>query len=206
MNKTKDLILKTAFALFKEKGYDNVSVNDICSACGITKPTFYYHIKSKSDIFPLQFDSITDVLIKYYQQSGDKGNYWEQLLLLYDLIIQDGIGENIDLYKQMMIANLRSDIGFCDFNEVLTALGSSLVEKAQSAGQIRNQCPPQELYKAMGFAYMGNEIAWCIKNGDFDHIQQLHNILEVICDVAPEYRTAADSPLLFWFRKTTEKT
>lgn len=45
-----NIIINTSCNLFIEKGYRNVSVNEICSACSITKPTLYYHFKSKEDI------------------------------------------------------------------------------------------------------------------------------------------------------------
>ena len=44
MISTKNKIFETAGKLFKEKGYENVTINNICEACGITKTTFYYHI------------------------------------------------------------------------------------------------------------------------------------------------------------------
>ena len=43
-------IFKTAVSLITEKGYDNVSVNEICTTAGVAKGTFYVHYKSKEDI------------------------------------------------------------------------------------------------------------------------------------------------------------
>ena len=43
-------IIRASFELFQEKGYEQVSVMDICAACGITKPTFYKYARSKGDI------------------------------------------------------------------------------------------------------------------------------------------------------------
>ena len=37
---TKDKIFDTAIKLFKEKGYNNVTVNDICDACEISNLPF----------------------------------------------------------------------------------------------------------------------------------------------------------------------
>ena len=34
-------IISISYNLFKEKGYDNVTINDICDKCNITKTTFY---------------------------------------------------------------------------------------------------------------------------------------------------------------------
>lgn len=44
---TRNSILKTAFFLFLEKGFSEVSVNDIIGAAHIAKGGFYYYFKSK---------------------------------------------------------------------------------------------------------------------------------------------------------------
>ena len=43
----KATIADTAIYLFSIKGYDGVSVQEICDAAEITKPTLYYYFKSK---------------------------------------------------------------------------------------------------------------------------------------------------------------
>lgn len=48
---TKQRITGTALALFAQRGYQAVSIRDICAAVGIKESTVYYHFKSKRDIF-----------------------------------------------------------------------------------------------------------------------------------------------------------
>ncbi len=55
---TKDFILKKAFQLFLEKGFSEVSVNDIIGAAGVTKGGFYHYFKSKDML-------IEEVIYKY---------------------------------------------------------------------------------------------------------------------------------------------
>ena len=55
-------IISISYNLFKEKGYDNVTINDICDKCNITKTTFYRYISSKEDILTYFFDQINDEL------------------------------------------------------------------------------------------------------------------------------------------------
>ncbi len=43
-------IVDTAVALFVEKGYEHVSVDDITKAVGVAKGTFYNYFQAKSDI------------------------------------------------------------------------------------------------------------------------------------------------------------
>jgi AcrR family transcriptional regulator len=47
---TKKRIFETAVSLVKEKGYENVTVSEICKTAGLAKGSFYVHYKSKEDI------------------------------------------------------------------------------------------------------------------------------------------------------------
>ena len=47
---TKKRIFETSVALIKSKGYDNVTISEICKAAGLAKGSFYVHYKSKEDI------------------------------------------------------------------------------------------------------------------------------------------------------------
>jgi AcrR family transcriptional regulator len=58
----KKKIIKIAFELFLEKGYEATTVRTICSKCKIESPTLYYYFKSKKGLF---FAVIDDILIEY---------------------------------------------------------------------------------------------------------------------------------------------
>lgn len=46
----KNTIIQTAINLFKEKGYENVTVDEITTQVGIAKGTFYNYFESKGDL------------------------------------------------------------------------------------------------------------------------------------------------------------
>ncbi|MPW24471.1 TetR family transcriptional regulator [Alkalibaculum sp. M08DMB] len=48
--KTKKNLQKKALDLFETRGYDNVTIDQICKELGLTKGAFYHYFKSKSDI------------------------------------------------------------------------------------------------------------------------------------------------------------
>lgn len=62
---TKKRIFDTAVHLIKNKGYNNVTVSEICNCAGIAKGSFYVHYNSKEDI----------IRESYYT---DMGTYIEQ--------------------------------------------------------------------------------------------------------------------------------
>lgn len=47
---TKEIIMDAALHMFSERGYEAVSIRDICGEVGIKESTLYYHFKNKMDI------------------------------------------------------------------------------------------------------------------------------------------------------------
>lgn len=53
--RTESAILNAALTLMREKGFDGVTVRDICKAAGITTGAFYHHFQSKEELFSKGF-------------------------------------------------------------------------------------------------------------------------------------------------------
>lgn len=68
---TKRIIFNTALQLFQIEGYDNTTVQTICTSCGIAKGTFYNYFKSKEDIIRESFRSGIDDYIQESMTSVD---------------------------------------------------------------------------------------------------------------------------------------
>lgn len=64
-------ILTTARELFFTKGYDATSINDIISAIGIAKGTFYHYFDSKEDLIVALADQITDEAVAIIKSITD---------------------------------------------------------------------------------------------------------------------------------------
>ena len=52
---TKAKIMDVALHMFSERGYEAVSIRDICGEVGIKESTLYYHFKNKQDILDSLF-------------------------------------------------------------------------------------------------------------------------------------------------------
>lgn len=187
-NPTKERIINTAYQLFQKKGYDKVTINDICNACKITKTTFYYHLQSKEAIISNFYDSVTQSLASRMTDVISAENHWEQLMICFETLINSSEKIGPDLIGQLLIMNIKHDEGTYDFDEDLTKLAVLLIEKAQKAGQIRNQSPADSLYRASAYVFLGYETKWCIKKKNFNRIEQVRQALENIYDVMPSLR------------------
>ncbi len=79
--KTKELIIQKSFILFLQKGYKEVSLNEILTNCGISKGAFYHHYKSKDELY-------TEVLNRFFfsyfnKQDVDYSNATLQFKIKY---------------------------------------------------------------------------------------------------------------------------
>ncbi|OPJ58018.1 TetR/AcrR family transcriptional regulator [Clostridium oryzae] len=185
---TKEKIINVAYKLFIKQGYDNVTINDICKTCGIVKSTFYYHLKSKEDIIADLFGNICELLYNNVENLMNAENYWEQLWKCFEVIIKFSVDIGYDLNGQSLKININKDIGTYNIKESLTRIAVPIIKRAQEAGEIRNQSPAEELYRASIFTIYGYDVMWCIKKGSFDKLDYTKRALENIYDVAPELR------------------
>lgn len=68
-------IIFTASALFKEYGYEAVTLQQIGKRCGVSKPTIYYHFASKPELFKVamttMLHNVRNVSGQLLAESGD---------------------------------------------------------------------------------------------------------------------------------------
>jgi AcrR family transcriptional regulator len=68
----KAVVLESAIQEFAQKGYSGTSVQDILKATGLSKPTLYYHFKSKAGLFRAIMDFAYDECLSRMQDRAAK--------------------------------------------------------------------------------------------------------------------------------------
>lgn len=187
---TKKHIITVAYKMFQEKGYDNVTVNDICEECGITKPTFYRYIGSKDQLLAYFYEDVTTEITTQFLKMLAEDNYWEQICIGFEAILSRSKDFGPDLYSQLFISNLRENRGTFDFNDTLTQAMTGLFTKAQQSGQIKNMSEPYNLYMACANMCFGYGIVWCLNHGENDLQRDFRKALEDVCETSEELRVS----------------
>ena len=184
----KTKIVQAGGQLFKQKGYDAVTVNDICQACNITKPTFYYHIKSKQDIllqlYDIIIENLTPILLKMLHSSSS----WDQIILLFDHLINNITTLGADLNSQLLIVNLQRKEQALHLRKPLEEIAKDIIATGQKNGQFRNKNEAVSLYEAAAYMFTGYEYMWCTLRGQFNWRAEFFNSLEALLDVDPTLR------------------
>ena len=62
---TKEKIYKAAVDIIKKKGYEYLSISNICKVAHISNGTFFYHFKTKEDLLSYY---LRERFIKYRQE------------------------------------------------------------------------------------------------------------------------------------------
>ena len=200
------IIINTSCNLFIEKGYSNVSVNEICSACSITKPTLYYHFKSKEDILyeyfrTLIINSVNMISeLKNHNISSDhlsgiasadtnteNSNKHETASLNYDgrtLVIEAfNILFSVFTSKGYDITQAFVSACICDiskavyFPEGISDAITDYITIGQKDGSIINSSNPDELYFSFCNTFIGYLVYWCQSNGHMDENITINKVL-----------------------------
>jgi AcrR family transcriptional regulator len=180
-------------SLIKEKGYDTVTLNNICAAANISKNTFYYYFESKEDLL-LQFykilnDISTRNLPSILMAETSVEQYWKMLEPILDFIVDNGT----EITKRILYTLTNQNLQAFDsskLNRYLPDVETTIVARAQASGEIRNTSDPFLLIAVAQAQFLGVISLWCTANGQFDLKNAVRLAIEVCFDVKPELRKA----------------
>ncbi len=194
-NSTKKRIRETALALFQERSFEEVTLNEICEKSGVNKHTFYYYFKSKDDLLDQYYD------IPYQFKTRDLStilaadSYVEQFWLLNRHMIDYVENSGPAIVGQILIKNLSADVGTFKISEEKKeglALGKQILERGQACGQFRNQADSAYLVLLFFQIAMSSALFWSMHNGVFSYVDLVRYSYEMAFDVAPELRKMKD--------------
>lgn len=173
-NKTKHLIRKTAIQLFKEKGFDSVTIQEICLTSQISKHTFYYYFKSKDDLLktitkaPIDINSETIAKILLIESP------YEQYCALFKVAINHFEHSGKDLMRKILVAQLTSSSNHREPSEDrhIQEMMEGLIKKSQDRQEISNLAKPKALLQASFCLMIGVAQIWATHEGADDNLSK----------------------------------
>ncbi|PSL50589.1 TetR family transcriptional regulator [Salsuginibacillus halophilus] len=136
---TKQRILVTALSLFSQKGYDNVTVDEIVSTSGASKGAFYGHFNSKYEIFLEKFKEIDNFYIHIEEELKNISTAEEkivQLALRQMDYLKEELGD--ELMRTLYINALTPDAHnfLADRNRSLYVIIEQILKEGQTSGEL----------------------------------------------------------------------
>jgi len=197
VNDTKTKIYEAAIALFQEKGFDNVTIRDICAASAISKHTFYYYFESKDALLMSFRDKPWEMADDCLEDVLSAENHIEQYLLLSLLMTQffERMGPEIGKRIITLNVNQKSDSLEKTRMHRLRSTKIGLMRKAQESGEIRNSSGAEVLDSICFALTFSTTFHWSMGGGRFDLYALSRGALENALDVRPDLRKIDEAML-----------
>lgn len=185
-------IIEAAVRLFREKGYENVSVNEICKAAGIARSTFYLNFAGKKDIIS---KLLSDVRLDKSEFFGDfvaAANDFERMWILCDRYLSLALDFGPELTGALFRLELLGELDILDTTHKVDEWMIRLAANSQRSGVILS---PEE---AELIAPLGVDVAyyttyeWCKRKGELPLRRTVREREEVLYNLPPEYRMSEE--------------
>ena len=185
-NDTKMRLLQCGLQLFKERGYNNVSVDDICQEAAITRSTFYYHYQTKDELLDSLYQTAAiipegDALAELLLSS----NSWDKLWGIYEVGIDWTIELGHEMLSCILVTNLAShrNTFFPLAVETVDKMAVKVIGAGQKNKDFLNRSDPELLAKTLRTIIMGAAFEWCNKNGNYNQKKEIKLAFIALLDV-----------------------
>lgn len=182
-------VIDTAVALFKEKGYEAVTVNEICKASGIAYGTFFNHFKSKGNLlWEYMYGSLA--VDQSHILALKEKTALAKLMAIVTVVSQVPTQMGAPLLMQFLTLRFQN-VEYWRKYESLFEQGKpvycELIATAQADGDILNPGAPADLLDAMHDLMLATHTAWAA-DPSFDFPSRFAGRIETLLNVAPDKR------------------
>lgn len=168
---TRKRLFQAALDLLVRKGYDRVTVDEICARAGVSKGTFYHHFKSKDQAIVEEFLKIDEYYRETLPQLMEVEGLEERMALFCRLTLRyiQSKGKNlIKVAYGSQIAPGRRASPVASRQRALYSIVDGMVREAQQRGEARKDIDSMRLAETVIRCIRGLVYDWCLQDGRFD--------------------------------------
>ena len=143
--RTKTRIIQSSIELINEKGFQYVTLNDICVAADVAPGTFYHYFSSTKDILKEILKIEGEDLIEYYETLKSLTPLKKlESVLTFQLDYYEKKGKEV--VSQIYKAELLAGTGYSNIDELLPfqQFIASILFEGQSSGEFSSENSPKE--------------------------------------------------------------
>jgi len=170
---TRRRILEAAMQLMVDKTYDDVRIEDICTAADVANATFFLHFPNKSALVIAFNDDVAAKIADQLSEAGAKAS--ERLKTLLRIYLAEW-GSHRHLMRQIVLEFIAQPASGAAFNEVspgLLGLVGTIIRDGQTSGEFTPRIAPETAALALVAAWNAIAITWA-KTGDTKQATDAH--------------------------------
>jgi len=178
--RTKHHIYETARDLIIKKGFDNVTIDEICRTAKISKGLFYHYFNSKDEIIILEGYSECDHYFDTEVRNNlKKENHLERMIefIDYQILYADNLG--IELITQAYKSQIQyGNIFFTSEGRTLPSILKDIIVEGQNRKEITSELDPDYITNYILRFSRGLIYDWCLHDGSYNLKESAHEALE----------------------------
>jgi TetR/AcrR family transcriptional regulator len=163
---------------FSTLGYEQASINAILEKAGMSKGQFYYHFKSKEDLYLALIDEVISRKKAFMAQVMRPQDFDQDIFTIFKIQMKHGMAfarahPHISNFSESFLREKGSAIyqkALSIHNFENNAQVIALVEKALQRGELRSDLPPQFIHSLIGYLFTHSaDLAGLCQVEDFEH-------------------------------------
>ena len=182
---TKGKIIKAAWKLFYDQGYDNTTVDEIIEESGTSKGSFYHYFKGKDSLLSSLSYIFDEKYEELKEQLNPEDNAFDVLIFLNRelfMMIENGI--DIDLLTRLFSTQLvtRGEKHIMDNNRLYYRLLRKIVSDGQKKGELTDTITANDIVRLYAMCERGMMYDWCISSGEYSLAKYAKSVLPMLFD------------------------
>lgn len=177
---TRRKIFNTAAQLIAEKGFDNVTVEEICKKSGVAKGLFYHYFNSKADIV---IETYIDVDNQYSAEvmALPITAPYDRVIYAVSFQARYAKAKGLEFVKQIYKHQL--DYGtafFISEDRAFFRLICDAIREGQEETQLRTDVSAEVLTRLVLSISRGITYDWCLHDGHYDIEELMHQAFQML--------------------------
>jgi AcrR family transcriptional regulator len=160
--RTRATLQHALMSLTRKKGYDAVTVGDICDAAKVGRSTFYGHFAGKDDLKRSGLEHLRRDLLEHREKARAASGPAGERRLAFSLPMFEHARKHIDAYRAL-IGTRGGEVALGAIREILSDLLRR--ELAQDAGTKTVDAMPRELAIQIAVGAFMTVLTWWLDNG-----------------------------------------
>ena len=182
---TKARIFKAAKDILRKKGYEELSIKNICEEAGVSNGSFYHHFKTKDDLLSYYIEEQPGINPDLSELPADAKDAKETIIYVYINYVRYckelGVEFMSNYYtpkNQSLNPLIRTERSY----PIVTV--QNYIRKCIDAGIIAPKLSLDALSTDIRMIVIGNVFEWCLKQGKADFEENMRRSLKIYLDGA----------------------
>lgn len=167
---TQRKIYNRAMELIEKKGFQNITVAEICKEAGVSIGSFYNCFPSKNaildEVFKVADDFFLDVVADNIQDQDTIG----KIIQYFHYYAEYNVNRGIDFIKQLY--NVQNNL-FITKGRHMQAVLKTILAEGQEKGEITADISVDEMVDYLFIAVRGVVYHWCLNDGSYDLVSHV---------------------------------